>query len=105
MDLFLKLSLNNGKYTNSMQRQAGVVMYLINNNVRNLISEWYETACDYHLINDTKTVTENIKGFNEHKHDQSIFSLLTKKYNLYSKYSLADVVLISRNRTGISNIK
>jgi len=104
MDLILRLNLNDKKYTNSKQHQAGVVMYLINNNIRNLINEWYKIACNYHFIDDTKSIKKNHNLFWTHKHDQSIFSLLRKKYNFNSKYSLKDLVLICQNRSGISNI-
>ena len=44
-----------------------------------LIRDWlsvFET--DYHLIDDTPSVSPNMVGFIENRHDQSVFSILTK---------------------------
>jgi hypothetical protein len=45
-----------------------------------LVKLWYELSCNYHLIDDSPSVAPNNKTFIEHRHDQSIFSLLRKKY-------------------------
>ena len=47
----------------------------------NLFRSYYDTCCanKYHLINDAPSVVENRPNFIEHRHDQSIFSLLRKK--------------------------
>jgi hypothetical protein len=45
-----------------------------------LVSEWYKMCCDYHLLNDEPSILENDPSFQEHRHDQSIFSLLRYKY-------------------------
>jgi hypothetical protein len=41
---------------------------------------FYEIACNYHLIDDTPSVAPNSLSFHEHRHDQSIFSILVRKY-------------------------
>ena len=62
-------------------------------------------SCIYHLLDDSKSVNPNYPGFNEHRHDQSIFSLLTKKHGLFSKTSLYSCgVLVERNISGLSKI-
>jgi len=43
-----------------------------------LVESWYNTMCDYHLIDDTPSVAPNSSIFNEHRHDQATFSLLRK---------------------------
>ena len=45
-----------------------------------LINEWYNTLNNYHLLDDSKSTQSNDNTFREHRHDQSIFSLLIKKY-------------------------
>jgi len=42
--------------------------------------------------------------FKEHRHDQSTFSLLTKKYGLFSSHSILNCVRANRNKSGISKI-
>jgi hypothetical protein len=44
-----------------------------------VINKWYEFACNYILINDNITIEPYIH-FKDHRHDQSIYSLLVKKY-------------------------
>jgi len=84
MDLIKKLHMNNDKILNTRQRQAGSIMILNNKKTRELVDNWYLLSSQYHFIDDTKSIKRNRKGFKEHRHDQSIFSLLTKKYNIYS---------------------
>jgi len=48
---------------------------------RDLVNEWYNLSCDYHLIDDSSSVAQNFDCFKEHRHDQSILSLLTKNIN------------------------
>jgi hypothetical protein len=105
MDLILRLDmLNNSKLTQN-QAQGGTNMFLICDNIRNLVNEWYEIAYEenYHYIDDTPSIKPNFPNFQEHRHDQSIFSLLTKKYNLHVQYSDFHACFHPiRNRTGIS---
>ena len=103
MDLILKLNMS--KYLDTYQRQAGVLLILVSDETRNLINEWYNLCCDYHLIDDTISINKNLNCFKEHRHDQSVFSLLTKKYNLYSNINLDHkCIKVIRNKTSISQI-
>lgn len=45
-----------------------------------LIKKWYDTLNNYHLLDDSNSIQSNDNTFREHRHDQSIFSLLIKKY-------------------------
>ena len=104
MDLIKKMNMLNDNYLNSNQRQAGVLLFLVCDKTRNIINEWYELSCDYHNINDNPSVEKNYDEFKEHRHDQSIFSLLTKKYAVYSNHNLEDCIECKRNISGISKI-
>ena len=104
MDLIEKLGMNANEYLDTPQRQGGTNLFLVCKETRQLVNEWYELCCDYHNVDDSASVIPNLKCFREHRHDQSIFSLLTKKYNLFSKKNLSDAVHIIRNRTGGSKI-
>ena len=104
MDLILELDMLHDKYLNTPQHQAGVVLYLVCNETRNLVNKWYEVACNYHNIDDTVSINKNLDCFQEHRHDQSIFSLLTKKLNLFSSNNLHDCINVYRNISGISRI-
>lgn len=105
MDLILRLDMNDNKYLDSRQRQSGANMYYICDQTRQLVNEWYKVACEYHLLDDTESMNTNLDCFIDHRHDQSIFSLLTKKYNLYSNINLDQACIkYIRNRTGISRL-
>jgi glutaredoxin-related protein len=100
MDLVVKLNMNTANYLNTIQRQAGANLFLLCSETRSFVNEWYELSCDYHNIDDTPSIEKNLDVFIEHRHDQSIFSLLTKKYNIFSKTSLGMGIYYIRNRTG-----
>jgi hypothetical protein len=105
MDLILKLDVNNFKYLDTQQHQGGVILFLVCDKTRKLVNEWYDLSCDYHLIDDSPSIVQNVKCFRQHRHDQSIFSLLTKKYDLYSSNrNFHNVIEIIRNKTGLSKI-
>jgi hypothetical protein len=104
MDLIEKLDMNKNEYLSTPQRQGGTNLFLLCKETRELVNEWYELSSDYHNIDDSASVKPNLACFREHRHDQSIFSLLTKKYNIFSKKSLKDGVYVSRNKTGLSKI-
>jgi hypothetical protein len=106
MDLILHLNMLDNKYLNTQQRQGGAIMFLVCENTRNLVNEWYDIVCHYDLLNDSPSNKKNLNCFKEHRHDQSIFSLLTKKYNLFSNTLLNDnsciIIPLPRNLSGKS---
>ena len=72
------------------------------------LTDWYSIACNYHFVDDSPSIHPNDPSFREHRHDQSIFSLLiksdkykdtmNKKSNILDKP--CDPILISRKRHG-----
>lgn len=105
MDLILHLDMLYDKYLNTDQRQAGAVMYLVCNKTRKFVNQWYETCCNYHLIDDSVSIHTNLESIIEHRHDQSVFSLLTKKYNIFSKRYLPNCISYCRQRSGNSDLQ
>lgn len=104
MDLLLKFDMLKDEYLNTPQRQASALIILVCEKTRKFVEEWYNIGCDYHLIDDTPSIHKNLDCFKEHRHDQSIFSLLSKKYNIYSSISLIWIIDIKRNKTGIATV-
>jgi hypothetical protein len=45
-----------------------------------MVKLWYTTCCQYHLIDDSPSILPNHPEFLEHRHDQSVWSLIRKKY-------------------------
>jgi hypothetical protein len=105
MDLFIELDLATDTYMNSQQRQGTVNMFYVCEDVRKLVDEWYRISSIYNLLDFSKGNNANAPDFKEHRNDQSIFSLLTKKYNIFSEVSLLSVVEIFRNRSGKSRLE
>ena len=86
---------NNKKFLNSQQIESGCIIIKNNNISRLFITEWLE-LCKFNNYKLLIDITENEKNnqnniFIEHRHDQSILSILSKK----SKYS--DIVYIFDN--------
>jgi len=104
MDLILHMDMLHDKYLNSTQHAAGALLFLACDKTRFIVNEWYKICSDYHNIDDTPSIHKNLDCFKEHRHDQSIFSLLTKKYNIYSNHSLHHCIEYIRNKSGVSNI-
>lgn len=62
---------------------------------------------DYHFIDDTKSINPEKPGFLEHRYDQSIFSLLYKKYMFHTNFPKVEsynLLWYARNRTSVSKI-
>ena len=103
-DLILYLDMDDDEYLNTIQRQASVLCILKCKQTYDIIKEWYNIACNYHLIYDSPSNELNHDSFKEHRHDQAIYSLLTKKYNIYSDKNMRSVIDVKRNRTGKSRL-
>jgi len=63
----------------SNQCMATSVIIKKNEHSQMIINKWYETVCNYSLINDEVNSNESLR-LKEHRHDQSIYSMLVKKY-------------------------
>ena len=64
------------------QFQSGIILMLKCNTILDLYDECYKIGVtNYHFIDDSSSIEKNFDGFIEHRHDQSVLSLLTKKYN------------------------
>jgi hypothetical protein len=103
-DLILYLNMNDDKYLNTNQRQASALCILKCKKNVDLIKEWYDISCNYHFIDDSPSIELNHNSFKAHRHDQSIYSLLIKKNNIYSDNNLESVIDIKRNRSGKSKL-
>lgn len=68
------------EFMNSGQRMAGVIIFKKSPQALSFAQEWLTLAQvnAYHFIDDSPSEIENDSFFKEHRHDQSIFSVLTK---------------------------
>ena len=104
MDLIKSLNMDEDIYLNKPQHQATAILFLVCDETKQFVNEWYDIGCNYHNIDDSPSIIPNLPCFREHRHDQSIFSLLSKKYKLIGKYSLYACINLARNRGETSRI-
>ena len=48
----------------------------------------YDSCSNYQLISDTPSIKPNLPEFKEHRHDQSVFSIIVRKFSASSIYPL-----------------
>ena len=104
-DLIKYLDINSEEYLNSPQRQSGASIWLVCRETISLVNEYYKICCNYHMIDDSPSIEPNTEGFREHRHDQAVFSLLTKKLGIYSKKTTENCIYITRNKSKKSKLK
>lgn len=74
---------NNMKLLSIPHMQAGTIMLRKNDLIVKIYNEIYELMSDhYHLIDDSPSINKNCNHFVEHRHDQSVFNLVMKKYRI-----------------------
>jgi len=63
---------------------SGTIFFKNNKFSRNILSQWSKILSINNLIDDTPSTKKNHDGFIEHRHDQSLFSLICKTNNIFS---------------------
>jgi hypothetical protein len=78
MDLVKHLDAD--EFLNTKQILSGIFIIRKCENTMNIFNKWYELSFNYHFLNDDPSIEKNDPEYREHRHDQSILSLLCKKY-------------------------
>lgn len=80
----------NPLYRLKPQHAATTMLLIKTPDICKLVNEWFEIATkdNYHYLDDSRSIHRESRCFKVHRHDQSIYSLLTKKYNIMSKVSI-----------------
>jgi hypothetical protein len=88
-DCFVLMDCDNERYHNGTQLEAGCCGFMKNKFTIEFLQEWLKFALNENILTDVKNICgkENFPEFIDHRHDQSILSLLTIKYNIKSIYS------------------
>jgi hypothetical protein len=83
-DCFVLMNCDEKKYHEGMQAVAGYILCKKTKFVIEFMNEWLHYAEDERIISDNKNVCglENLEGFIEHRHDQSILTNLVIKYEI-----------------------
>lgn len=83
-DCFILMDCDVAKYTDTKQRMGGYSLWRKSEFTMEFVSLWLEYGKNKKIISDLENTcgSDNFPEFQEHRHDQSIFSLLTKKKEL-----------------------
>ena len=82
-DTFVLMDLDKDEIVNSSQREATYIWLIKNNFTTNLVEEYLYYAQNEKIITDSGSESgDNYLDFKDHRHDQSIWSLLCKKYEI-----------------------
>jgi hypothetical protein len=84
-DLIEAMGLQDSEHLSTSQLQTGTQLMMKTPENISLVEEWIEWATkdNYHYLTDAPSVSQNPPDFSEHRHDQSIYSLLFKRYGYY----------------------
>lgn len=82
-DTFVLMNCDEQKYYDAPQADAAYQFYKKTDNVLNFLNEYNSYCSNENIISDLPNITkENLPEFIDHRHDQSILSLLAVKYNI-----------------------
>lgn len=74
---------NNNNISNTPQISGGVSFWKKNKESLSFLESWIDVFYNnFSLIDDTPSISDNFLDFVEHRHDQSIFSILCKLNNI-----------------------
>ena len=80
---YLKIK-NSSAILKNEQILSGVIFFKNNEFTRNILNQWSKYSDINNLIDNSMSKNKNHSNFIEHRHDQSIFSLLCKKNKVFS---------------------
>ena len=84
-DLWEKLNLTPASdIMKSGQIISGIFFFMNNYKSKKIIKNWLDLSKNMNLMDDTSSKSKELKSFIEHRHDQSVFSLLCKKFKTHS---------------------
>ena len=70
-------------YTHTPQFESTIIFFKKSPLVMQFVRDWYQAYLDdYSLATDSPSHVPNFPGFKENRHDQSIYSILGKKYRI-----------------------
>tara|TARA_R110000868_G_scaffold208010_7_gene457194 strand:+ start:4092 stop:4823 length:732 start_codon:yes stop_codon:yes gene_type:complete len=80
-DALILMDCDNDEYINSNARLASFIVLQKNEKTIKFVTEWLSYCCDERILTDlSNTIAPDHSRFIEHRHDQAVFSILSKKY-------------------------
>ena len=83
-DAFVLMDCDKAQFTDTYQRLASFIVFRNSKTCKDFVTEWLHYCRDERILTDSDNTQgkDNYPEFLHHRHDQSVFSLLTKKYDL-----------------------
>lgn len=113
-DMFILMDADTEKYTHTAQRVGGWFLFKKNDFNRKFFQECLNYGCDPRILTDMPNQLghPNYNGFRDHRHDESLISIMAKKYDLFpyrnpSQHGFIDDVNFTNNRydeIGLNNM-
>lgn len=79
-DMFVGMNCDEEKYWRTPQLQVNIMAFCKNDFVFGFVSEWVKYSTDYDTM--IQNILPNMPGFQDHRHEQSIFTILMRKYDV-----------------------
>lgn len=104
-DCFIHMGMDNEEVKNSVMLNAAFLMMKKNNFVIEFINEWFELCKDERLLTDISNTLgqPNYEDFRAHRHDQSLLSLMGKKYDIFTISDISQYGWDKRNKFNHEN--
>ncbi len=97
-DCFVLMDADEEKYYRAIQVEAGIIVVKNTLRSRCIVEEWMNYCTDRRIVTDDEnTCSVNYEGFIDHRHDQSILSILKIKHNLYSSNEMRRFIFCNHN--------
>lgn len=80
-DCFIELKCDTPEFTDSKQIMSTFFLCRKSNFCIDFVNQWYKTCSNFHMVADefiSPSKNKNYDSFKEHRHDQSILSLVSK---------------------------
>lgn len=83
-DCFVLMKCDSPKYWNEEQLMGSFSVFVNNAKNRKFVKEWLAYCCNKNIISDApnRSGLKNFREFKDHRHDQSVLSLLAVKHNI-----------------------
>ena len=83
-DCFFFMNADEPRYHEAQMLDGSFIVCMRTTQARAFIAEWLESCLDRHVLTDEPNICglPNLPGFQDHRHDQSVLSLLAKRRNV-----------------------
>ncbi|MBD2865605.1 hypothetical protein [Paenibacillus oceani] len=83
-DCFVLMDCDSSRYWDAQQLMGSFSLYLNNDRSRKFVQQWLDYCCNEQIVTDrpNRCGLPNLPEFQDHRHDQSVLSLLAVKHKI-----------------------